>query len=959
MSKVEIIDFGKSLIDRTAEIAIENDLKNIFILYPSKRFEVFLKEEFKKRLKTVRFLPRMDTIDEFVMRLYQMNQPGFKIASEIETSFVLWKTLKEISPDGMYLGKKEISNFVSFYPWALKLKKSVEQILVESENLPDQNAVYEKFVEMGEYFREYRDFIANLPLVVNAYVQAHNEMKLFTRGVAYRGLTGEKCLDVLKAWDLKSFVFSGFNALNFAEKLLVENILKNFENSIFLVRYQKPDKTESLSPFRTISETVRSLKGGFRADVGKSEVFRYSDIVDKTEVYSSSNVEHEMILMHDVLLDYLQTNKSSRRIGVLLPEPSSLIPFVENVLTRVDPENADMKFNITLDYPFQRTPLFQLLDSILLISQSVENGFIPTSLYLEMIRHPYIKLAQKSENTDSQRIQIHRFESHVIDLNVLELELGEDGDFLNIKNFSQNYEYLRGINRRFLPGKNESVSDLCRRLLDCLLFINQSRNSYLFFRDFLNSAQIILDEVLEFIEKQPDLAHFKDPHKNADFIRYQLLNIPVQFTGTPLEGIQVMGALEFRNLDFDAVFIADCVEGIMPDSSKYDPVLPGDIKEIFKLRSYGEWESIYASNLFSILLSSKTVKIFYPEKMREQRTKRSRFIEKICFSDKRRAKPIVKKMNFSISKTEKILEVEKTKEIKEKILQRGFSPSAFEDYISCPIKFYFKRILNLEERQTLEEEPDAAGIGTIVHESLREFYQERKNVKTPEDITEILKKNFMEQNIEVESGLGKIKFWGVDRNLKKFLSWDMENQNREEIEILQLEKEIKADFEFEEQTVSFKGKVDRVEKVKDELFICDYKTKEKIVKLFLKNYLEFDVPRLKEITDPCQYRKHFRNLSNMCKCHQVMIYIEMWSKNESEQKGELNGKYYFLKEKDKDVQKIVLEKSKIEYREKYLEIFKSFMDDLLFGDKFITVPHKDVCMYCPFENLCQVEISQN
>ncbi len=948
MSKISVSCFSEDLVKRTADEAliINPDISRVQIVFPSKRFGFFLKEEFKRRIEGTVILPVMQTIDEFVAKIYIMSSPGFAISDDIQSSYFLYQAVREIfGGKNLYAGEKDLGDFLSFYPWAQKIKSGIEEILVESEKIPDQTNVYEKFTSLGEYNEGYRDFITKLPDIAESYMKKHEENKMFTRGMAYRKIKTYDEDGFYAGLNAGSFIFSGFYALNPCEKRLIRSILKNFDNSLFLLRAEKRDKNSSLSPFRTAFETLREIGG----DHLESSVLSASDLSCKTQIYPCSNSEHEMIQIYDCLSEYLRDNKNAdpKKIGVLLPDPAGLMPFVNNVISRFEKESVN--FNVTLSYPFQRTPLFQLIDFLLKISENHRENKIPAQLYLQMLKHPYLKLSANSKHDIDLRKEMHGLETAIIENNILNLETDGEGGFKN-KGLPQKVsEELKRINQTFLPSKAENAEELCRRISKCIDIIYDSEKNYLFFRDFINSAKEAILELEEFFKRNPGAG--KDPRApgKESFIRQKLSLVPVRFVGSPLEGIQVMGALEFRNLSFEAVFIADCVEGVMPDVTKYDPLLPGDIKELFSMRRYGDWESIYAFNFYSILSSARIVKIFYPEKSGGRIVKRSRFIESLVHESRGKKDLIMRKsLKFSLGSAGKIPGVEKTKKIKEIIIEKGLSPTSFEDYLSCPMKFYYKKTLGLEEKVSLDENPDASAVGTVVHEALCRYYRDKSL-----DIGEVLYEVLKDKNIVSDQGTAKIKFWGIKRMLEEFVLWD--NEKNKDIRIVSLEEKISRKFELDGVAVPFHGKIDRVEEIGQEIFICDYKTKEKQDLFNSKNYKfdELSVPDFANISDE-EYKTEFPKLLETCGCYQVLIYMKMWAEDGNKKIQGINGKYYLLRTKEEKEKVVFTGEKKVIYWDKFQEIFQSVMRDILFNPLFIALPSEKSCKYCPFKNLCGV-----
>ena len=973
--KLKYLGLRENIISEISKEILKEDKSNLsdyIIVFPSKRMGIFLRDELSGKSKGNILLPDIFTIDEFVFYLYELTNSGALRLNDIEAILILYEILIEKDNFGDY-GIYKDRGFTSNYPVLLKIFKAMEEISVESENFKNIDFLkFQTFVKLGDYHKDYTEFIKSLPELIEVFYEKVKKNKRYTRGLAYSELTewNEKLSDELSD---KKIIFAGFNALSYAEKRILKNIFDNF-NSLFIMRGDKNSLKEKNSPFHLQAEAIQAL--GFSGEEIEyiGEDISWKSFNQNIKIHSTPDIENEMHLIKNILKnELLKENKSElKKIGIVLANPSSLIPFVQTVVSSFEKDEIP-PFNITLSYPFSRTPLFQLIDSILTLRENFDGEKFPAKDYLSVIRHPYAKLSEKYEGEELLRIGIHRIEDIISTqnmVNIREKELFEilENEINNKNDDERIIEEIRELHENFI-FKGETLGEFLDFIKKTLFKIAESGEggNYLFLNEFISTAMESVERLESFIGEKSDFTDDSDFKSIRLFLKSYLANTRINFTGSPLKGIQIMGLMGFRGLNFDKIIIADAVEGILPSNFKYDPILPADIRKVFSMRTYKERETLIAYDFYSLINSAEDVRIFIPQKISEEVTEPSRFIERIIYEREKQGEKIdIEKAKTVFSVKERSLKkIKKSERIKEELKKFRFSPSSIDMYVSCPLSFYYSKVLGLKEKDDLEDDPDAASLGSIVHDALKEIYSDneifngRKDFKIiKEKVNKIIDENFKKHNFDLENGIIKIKVWAVKEKILRFLKKDIERIKERKIEIKKdwLEKDLNKKISFNNNvSATFNGRIDRIEKEGAIYRIIDYKTGKDIKGIKpnnLNNFPDYS-------TEEDRYLKFLTYFKETFPSLQILIYIMLYSEIFKEEILNIDGAYVFLKKPEPAVETIFQARGKkfdINVKSGLFTAFKKNLSliiyDIYNNDYFIPNPNSDNCSYCPFKTLC-------
>ena len=334
--------------------------------------------------------------------------------------------------------------------------------------------------------------------------------------------------------------------------------------------------------------------------------------------------------------------------------------------------------------------------------------------------------------------------------------------------------------------------------------------------------------------------YFVDLKTLYKFFQQVIASESLSFQGEPLQGLQLMGMLETRVLDFENVIITSVNEGVLPGNTQPLSFIPFDVKVDFKLPTYKEKDAIFSYHFFRLLQRAKNVTLIYnTESDTFGGGEKSRFVTQLELLKKGITHKIVspkiiteKALLKEIPKNE-----ETTKQLKE-LAKKGISPSALTNYLYNPIAFYKQKVLRIKEFDVVEEEVAFNTLGTVVHDTLEELYipfinkfivfedVKAMQPKVKDIIVKFFKKHF--KNGDITTGKNRLIFEVAVRFVENFLKQELNllKNKKNKLKIIGTEKDYSAVIKVEGIDVPIKihGQVDRVDELNGITRIIDYKT---------------------------------------------------------------------------------------------------------------------------------------
>ena len=792
-----------------------NFSKLTFIL-PSKRAGLFLKHQLPKVIRETIFSPTIISIEEFVEDISQL-----KNISNTELLFEFYSTYLKLTP------KENQDSFESFSKWAQILLQDFNEIdryLIPQKNIFNYLSAIQD-LKHWSLEKEKTDFVKNYLFFWNKLHQYYTVFtkQLLNKKIGYQGLIYREAIENLKSYiqdnTEKQHVFLGFNALNSSEETIMQELLQNglaksywdidtvfIDNKIHdAALFSRQHKTNwtyfKNNPFNWITNNYSKEKNisvfGIPKNIGQAK-------------YIGS-----------LLNNLKKENSSLENTAVVLGDENLLIPVLNSI-----PKNVEA-LNITMGFPLKSIPLATLFEALFQLHKSSVNTFYYKDV-INILSHQFIRPLLHFEDIDyaSKIIEI-------IDQNNL-IYLSTDR-LKQIANKSDNIIDLLFSN---WDKSIDQVLENCTRLITAIKNqLNENKTSNLLSLEHLYRFNQLFNELARL---NSEFHHIKDISTLFGIYKELLSTETLDFQGEPLQGLQIMGMLESRVLDFETVIISSVNEGVLPSGKSNNSFIPFDVKLENKLPTYKEKDAVYTYHFYRLLQRAKNIYILYnTEADVLTGGEKSRFITQLELEGIHNIShsiitPQVPIIEQSLNSTEKNNSV--INRLAE-ISKNGFSPSSLTNYIRNPIDFYYQKILKIKEHDNVEETVAANTLGTVVHNTLEDFYKPLTGALLSVEIIENLKQNIAKtvehhfkdayKEGDITKGKNLIIFEIAKRYVSNFLDLEIKDLKAGNIiRIVEIEANNTVTIDIPEIgfPVNLTGKVDRVDEHNGVTRIIDYKT---------------------------------------------------------------------------------------------------------------------------------------
>lgn len=821
--------------DRLAHFIKENDfdLRKLVIILPSERASKYLVKSLVSVYEKPIFSPEITTIDRWVKRyslpiidktrlllylfeIYQKTPEGKEATFE---DFLTWGTM-------LLSDFEDIDRYMLDHAQVFKNLKAIKEL--ESWNIDDDklSVSQQKFMEFWDRIPVYYEGL-HLKVRANDYI---------TSALAYRKIAED--IDLIKDREGKHFIFAGFNALSTSELTIIKK-LKNLKQADYIVDvddfYFKNQAHEAGTFIRKNLQTLEIQKPIFV----QNELLEKELAIDIVECAQHTG-QVKVAATELAKLSQEEINKTL----ILLADESLISSMVKNI-----PANVG-KANITLGLPLNQTPVKTWVELLFEIQEN-KGRFKTQAIY----------------HKDLQRIINHVFTISAFGLkekqaliNVEQETIRKNKIFQNVANLPLDAKVMELLELMNTDWKNDwqLAMDCVRKINTLLLNLMPStaafeRNILAIFDEALVGFQQILSENIPYFNLRSfKLLFFQ--HWNKKSIAYH---------GNPINGLQIMGLLETRLLDFENIMVLGLNEGKLPSTNPIKTIIPMDLRYGLGLPSTRDKQGIYAHHFYRLLNQCKKLTLTYTTAIEQiGSNEASRYITQLEL-ELTRSNPKIHinrhfyNVPFPQEKMQALNEIQKTPEIITRLdafFERSLSASAMNKYLACPLDFYYRYLADLGEDQDVEEELEANTFGTFIHDTLEELYTPyahytsdgTKKTPTPPPLSvsgidtmisqykQILHKQFMKHFNGDESlflkGKNLLSYemaMAITRNLlmeeREFVS-----KSSEPIDIIMLEMKLTKSIEIEvngtKKLIHFSGLVDRIDKVGNNYRVIDYKS---------------------------------------------------------------------------------------------------------------------------------------
>lgn len=813
-----------SFLDSIASVLINDysdKLSDTIVVLPNKRAKVFLVEALKNQVSTNIFSPEIISIEDFVQEI-----AGIRSIDPIELLFEFYEVYLSITD------KANQQTFELFANWAKTLLQDFNEI---DRYLQDPSHVlsYLKDIEdikkwgievenKTQLLENYIDFWKLLP---NYYQSLYTH--LLNKGIGYQGLIYREAVNNLDHFSNsiqdKQFLFAGFNALNAAEEKIIQHLIASECAKI----YWDADQTFLNDPFHDAGLFIRRFKETWKHY--KSNPFEWivNDFsqTKNIQVIGTPKTIGQAKIAGSIIENTINANPNGSldKVAIVLGEENLLVPLLYSLPSSVG------ALNITMGYSSKNNPAQILIAKLFkmhtnALSRNSKSYVLYYKDVLDVLTHPLVEpyantgVLVQIINQNNYTFIPHQklMELHTIpnDLFLLLFHKWEEGSIA----------VLETISKLLLTVKNNLSND------------NEEEKIT---KAFVFAIFKVINKLINYYSQHQHIDKIETLHA----IYKQVIDLAeVSFEGEPLNGLQIMGVLESRVLDFETVIVTSMNEGKFPAGKSQNSFIPYDVKRELGLPTFKEKDAIYTYHFYHLLQRATNIYLLYnTESEGLDAGEKSRFITQLEVEKQKNhtlsheiynaVLPDTAYQPMIIPKSESVMV--RLKEIAEK----GFSPSALTSYIRNPIQFYFQKILRISEVEEVEENIALNTLGTIIHETLKVLYEPFIGKFISEsDIencfklidSEVLKQfKLVYKEGEIKKGRNLLAFEVAKRNVSNFLKVELESiKNGDAIKILALEETFErvlnhASLPF---LVLIKGNVDRIEERNGTIRIIDYKT---------------------------------------------------------------------------------------------------------------------------------------
>lgn len=839
------------LIDlKTKDFKIEE----LHFILPSKRAGVFLKHQLSTLLEQPIFLPEILSIEEFVEEL-----SGLQKLPNADLLFRFYNSYLNLTP------KESQEPFESFSKWAQMLIQDfneIDRFLVPHQQIFDYlNAIKELNhwsleTEKTELIKNHLKFWKRLKEYYQTFTEELLQSKQGYQGLIYREAAENLELYIDSNSD-KTHVFLGFNALNTAESQIIQGLLQNDLACI----YWDIDKAFIDDTIHNAGQFTREHRANW--NFYKKQPFNWVtsnyNEPKNIQVVGIPKLVGQAKYIGQLLEDISLHNRNLKSVAVVLGEENLLMPVLNSI-----PKNIT-HLNITMGLPLKFVPLSSLFEQLFSIHRHKPSQFYFKDV-IDLISHPSIyNLFETKEGNSSNSIVEHIQKNNLVYVTAEELK----------QITSTSHELLDLLFKSWEDLPKVALTNCKNLIFKIKENLSEEKNINRLELEYLYRFNTLFNQLIELNNNHSYLNSITSTHT----IYKELLSVEtLDFKGEPLEGLQIMGMLESRVLDFETVIISSVNEGILPSGKTNNSFIPFDVKVENKLPTYKEKDAVYTYHFFRLLQRAKNIYILYNTEVDALKGgEKSRFITQLEIEGIHTINhkiispevPIVEKQIKKIKKTPKVID-----KLKELASIKGFSPSSLTNYMRNPLDFYFEKILGIDEFEDVEENIAANTLGSVIHNTLEDLYkpleahflttEHLKNFKT--QIKKTVTKHFINLYNKGDFSKGKnlIIFEIAMRYISNFIDSEIESLNKgNQIKILKIEADETIEFKIEglDFPIKLKGKVDRIDQFNDVTRVIDYKSgKVEQNKVEVVNWEDLT-------TDYDKYSKSFQVL-----CYAYMMY---------------------------------------------------------------------------------------
>ncbi|MEM7658164.1 MAG: PD-(D/E)XK nuclease family protein [Bacteroidota bacterium] len=948
-------------------------ISELCLVVPSRRAVLFLRQALAQAYGRTIWAPKMVSIQDLLRELTPARFPdALPLVFELHQVY-----LARMRQDDPNFGE----SFEQFSAWGEMLLKDFDELdkyLVDARqlftNIKELKEIDDFFTLEEENLKAVRTFWQSLrggkeepgemqqrflkiwQILFDVY-QAFGD-RLRSRNLAYDGMAYRSWVEKLAAGEELPFlktVFIGFNALSTAEERIMGHLLKEEAAIVYwdvdYAYFTPPDE-----------QRFPENKQGYIAGEEPGKFIR--EYHGKWKEWDSRLITHRMaaeqkdIRISGVPLKIGQAQYLGNLLRATAPPSESEMQEYAIVLAEEELLFSTLyalppwvtQLNVTMGFRLRQTQIYHLLLTLMLMLNRLKvqekELLFPYQEVLDLLNNPYLKSHHPQLSAKLQR------------------QIGEQNLIFLKQSMFQKESLSPLLTYLFSPPPppdalhhHVDISQLMAYLKQTLLLLledAQSRGAKLETEYIFHFYQwsLELEQVLADYQARLSLQGF------TRLIRDHLKKLRIPFEGEPLVGVQLMGFLETRVLDFKHLYILSANEGNLPDTSTGNSFIPYNLRRGFGLPTYQEKDAIYAYHFYRLLQRAEEVHLIYNNASNSDSGMQevSRFIRQIrhFFRDQ----PNLTPQEFSVSPQISVPEttgitIPQEPAIHQRLQQRflgtpgrerAFSATALTTYITCPLRFYFRYVADIKEPVEVEEIMEANTFGSILHETLEALYgplvaqgplEPQILAQLPGKLSKALEATFLQHQLpwgKELTGKNYLLKGVIERFCRQILQEDLES---ELFQILSLEDDhtYRTRLEVAGEAFYMNGTFDRLDQLTESgvVRILDYKT----------GQVDIGVRDIETCFSDPKYKAAFQG------------FLYAWLYRRQFPEAQVQVGFYAVKTLKDGIQ-FMRKGAPIEGA--ILERFETLLRELIqqiLREPFTQTEDEKRCSYCPYQTICQ------
>ena len=734
------------------------DLSGMTMVFPNKRSAMFMRKYLKENMREVGFMPRLVSVTYFI----QQYEPS-ALGTPVELLFLLYKSYCDVLE--AHGRADQIRDFDAFIFWGNVLLEDfsdVDSYMVDSEQLfrnirdrqdiranyltesqlevvaelwggpqgkVDEDLFWEHLSPSGDNEKASGRFIKLWEILGDVYRRFIERLDTLETPLAYSGLQSRRACEKIRSmaaddFGNRRFAFIGFNVLPTSRILIFKHLRRLGIADFFWDTASPYFDTDNSVPetdrnraarFITPLSKMFPMAGDFEPEPVDTSAHRVTVVsvpsnVAQTKVASSivnSWIKKQNIPYSDLV-----------NTAIVLPDENLLMP----LLYAIGPEVRQI--NVTMGVPFLSTPFASLLQSIVSMQMRARYSKGDMHYYYEdvlsVVSHPHITLIAP-EAAAKIKSGIAKERLYTLAASML----------------CETYPALKMIFSAVTDDKNVRqvhgyMTGLINGLRDGFVNISSETGRPKFYEnEILDAYTSAIDELASLCER------YGQTMRQSSFFRLlerTLASSKIRFTGRPLAGLQVMGVMDTRVLDFDNLIVLSMNERVFPRRTFTPSLIPASLRQAYEMPVQEHEEATYAYQFYRLISRASNVALLYDSRQSGLSAgEMSRYLFQLRHLDPTNTVRFTSASLLSAGEPDRSLCIEKTPDVIADLHRfrpggdLALSASAIKQYLKCPMSFYLQYVKRLRGEELTLEYIDPASYGSILHSMAENLFKPYKN----------------------------------------------------------------------------------------------------------------------------------------------------------------------------------------------------------------------------------------